>query len=141
MEQLRTQPSLKDLFVHIVHFIQSKSLSLLQTRPTSDSLVFYLMIEALESIVHNDFYDIELRLSDLLSILVSLALHSTFNQYSSYESIFELKMKAAKLLGHLLIKSHSRIDLQQECCNLLLKSMVTEDCPSKYQFLGSLMSL
>lgn len=95
----------------MIHFIQSKNLSLLQTTPEGDSLVFYLLLETLESIVENDFYDLELRLSDLLSILISISLHNDFNEHSSYESILELKRKTAYLLGKLLLSSQSRVDL------------------------------
>lgn len=74
LKQLRTEPSLKDLFPHLIHFIQSKNLLLLETKPACDALIFYLLLEATESVIENQFFNIDVRITDIVSVLLSIAL-------------------------------------------------------------------
>ena len=106
----------------------------------SDALTFFLLLDSLESILTNHFQDPELRICEIISLLLSICLHSNFNPSTTQTSVLLLKNKAASLLQVLLKSCPGRTDLQQECSNLLLKAMLKGE-PDGYQFIGSLMGL
>ena len=83
----------------------------MRNRPESDALTFYLLLDSLESILDNQFYDMELRLCDFISILLSICLHSSFNESTSELSVILLKEKASNLLKTLLSSCPGRSDL------------------------------
>lgn len=102
LRQLQTQPSLKDLFPHIIHFIQSKNLHILKQKPASDALIQYLMLETLESVINNWFFQVDVKISELLSILLGIAMQERFHALTSESSIILLKERNAKTLLNLL---------------------------------------
>ena len=63
----------------------------MQTRPPADTMTFYLLLDALESIIDNQFYDIELRIGDVISVLLSISLQDRYHDQSTEESILRLK--------------------------------------------------
>lgn len=52
----------------------------MQTRPPADTMTFYLLLDALESIIDNQFYDIELRIPDVISVLLSISLQDRYHE-------------------------------------------------------------
>lgn len=113
---------------------------MISSKPPSDVLTYFLLLDSLESVLSNPFFDIELRITEIISILLSLSLQSDFHAASSCESILSLKVKSSHLLKTVLRQCKSRLDLQQECCNMLLYSMLSENV-SKYKFYGCITSL
>ena len=82
---------------------------------------FYLILEALESVVENNFFDIEVRISDIMSVLMSISLQDKYHEGTSQESILALKHKNAVIMGQLL--NCNRTDLKHDFANILLKSI------------------
>ena len=76
-----------------------------------DALIYYLLLETLESILANHFYDLELRLCDMLSILLSVCMQSRYHEHSSTETVLFLKRKASGLIASLLKQCSSRAEL------------------------------
>ena len=65
-------------------------------------MTFYVLLEALESIVDNQFYDIEIRMGDIISVLLSISLQDKYHDQSTEESILRLKQRNASIIGKLL---------------------------------------
>ena len=81
----------------------------------------------MESVVENNFFDIEVRISDIMSVLMSIALQDKYHGETCQESIIALKQKNAAIMGSLL--NCNRTDLKHDFANILLKS-IFEAVPS-----------
>jgi len=109
------------LFPHIIHFIQSKVLHLLQAKPAIDALIEYLLLDTLESLINNWFFQVDVKIAEMLSILLSVAMQEKFHVQTTDCSIVLLKEKNGRILSNLLSKT--RNDLTSDCANILLKSI------------------
>ena len=84
-------------------------------------MTFYLLLGALESIIDNRFYDIELRIGDVISVLLSISLQDSYHEQSTEESIVSLKLRNAQIMGKLL--NQNRTELKRDCANILLRNI------------------
>ena len=114
---------------------------LVQNRPECDTQSFYLLLEAMESVVGNQFYDIEIRISDIMSVLMSISLQNHYHKDTNEASILALKQKNAVIMGDLL--NSNRTDMKHDFANILLKNIFESVNISnqKYKVFGCLASL
>ena len=89
--------------------------------PACDAQIFMLLLEATESVVDNQFFNIEMRVGDIVSVLISIALQYRYHPQTNQEAILMLKQKNSIILGKTL--SHNRSDMKNDCANILLKNI------------------
>jgi hypothetical protein len=102
---------------------------LLQSRPACDAQIFFHLLEATESVIDNQFFNIEVRVGDIVSVLLSIALQDKYHDQTNEEAILNLKAKNALIIGKLL--SHNRQDMKNDCTNILLKNVFEKSSPLK----------
>ena len=75
--------------------------------------------------IENQFFTIESKITDIISVLLSISLYDQFNEQTLLDSIFTLKLKNSEILGKLL--SQNRSNMKNDCANILLKSLLEGD--------------
>mmetsp|Transcript_40662 Transcript_40662/g.62008 ORF Transcript_40662/g.62008 Transcript_40662/m.62008 type:complete len:114 (-) Transcript_40662:372-713(-) len=101
-------------------------------KPKGDYISIHLMLEALEAVASNKFSQIEMRLSEFVSILLSVSLQDQFNEDTSAEAVLFLKRKCAKVFGSIFnprleneCSKPSRVfsSAKIECSNILVQNL------------------
>lgn len=71
-----------------------------------DVPLYNLIIQVLQSIYANKFFDLDSQLKIVIPILMNITLCSKFHKFSSMRSIMMLKEINAALLSHLVERFH-----------------------------------
>jgi hypothetical protein len=85
-----------------------------------------LLLEALESVVDNQYFDIEMKIVDIISILIGITLQANYHSVTSDVEVMALKDKNAFILGQLFCNhrcSKNIQELKNDCANILLKTI------------------
>lgn len=108
LRQIREEPFLVNLMPHLIKFVESKSQSMINSESpvAGDVPIYNLIIQVLQSIYANPFFDSDSQLKTVIPILMNITLCSKFNCFSSVRSITLLKDFNALLLSQFIEKFH-----------------------------------
>ena len=108
LRQIRKEPFLVNLMPHLIKFIESKSQTMINAEPpvAGDVPIYNLIIQVLQSIYSNPFFDSDSQLKTVIPILMNITLCAKFNSFSSVRSITLLKDFNALLLAQFIEKFH-----------------------------------
>ena len=126
LKQIREEPFLVNLLPHLIKFVESKSSSLMQADETvaGDIPVYNLVLQVLQSVFTNKFFDSDPMLKTVIPILMNLTLCSKFHKTSSMRSVVQMKDFNASLLAHLISRFHQKYELKVGYADFLLKQMI-----------------
>jgi len=108
LHQISKEPFLVNILPHLIKFVEQKSQLLLASEiPIPGDVALYsLLLQVLQSVFSNRFFDLDFSLKTVIPILMNVTLFSNFNKYASLKSITDLKDKNAALLSSLVERFH-----------------------------------
>lgn len=127
--QIREEPFLVNLMPHLIKFVESKSQEMIQAEEpvAGDVPIFNLIIQVLQSIYSNRYFDSDSQLKVVIPILMNITLCTRFNRLSSLRSITLMKDFNALLLAQLIEKFHQKYELKVGYAEFLVKQMIDEE--------------
>lgn len=142
LRQIREEPFLVNLMPHLIKFVESKSMALIHAEETvtGDVAIFNLIIQVLQAVYANRFFDSDSQLKIVIPILMNITLCAKFNKHSSVRSITMMKDFNAVLLSHLIEKFHQKYELKIGYAEFLLKQLL-DDSTDEFCAYGCLACL
>lgn len=88
--------------------------------------IYNLIVQVLQSIYANPFFDSDSQLKVVIPILMNITLCSKFNSFSSVRAITMMKDFNALLLSQFIEKFHQKYELKVGYAEFLLRQMMDE---------------
>lgn len=123
LKQIRQEPFLVNLMPHLIKFVESKSQQMIKAEepPAGDVPIYNLVIQVLQSIYANRYFDSDSQLKVVIPILMNITLCGKFNKYSSVMSVTMMKDFNAMLIAQLIEKFHQKYELKVGYAEFLVK--------------------